>query len=58
MELLVLKLDPSPTIADECIVLGVVAETCCVILAPFSPKMASNTLLAWRIASNANSRGK
>lgn len=30
-------LGPLPTVADECIVLGIVAETCCVILAPFSP---------------------
>lgn len=28
---------PSPTVADECIVFGFVAETCCVILAPFFP---------------------
>lgn len=36
-EMAMLVLGPSPTVADECIVLGVVAETCCVILAPFFP---------------------
>lgn len=57
-EMAMLVLGPSPTVADECIVLGVVAETCCVILAPFFPQMASNTLLARRRVSNANSREK
>lgn len=37
MGMAMLMLGPSPTVADECIVLGVVAETCCVILAPFFP---------------------
>lgn len=37
VDIVMLMLGPSPTVADKCIVLGVVAETCCVILAPFFP---------------------